>query len=394
MKTINTDVVICGGGLSGIICSLALSKLGMSICIIEKSKHELQTIKDTRSTAYLLPSIDFLVKIGIWKHLSKNINPLKILSIINSKNGYPFNQIVNETQFNAKEISKEHFGCNISNIETKQALMKLIKRDKLINFINNEIFNIENFEEHLNINLKNKYSIKTKLLIGADGRNSFIRDYYNIKTQITDLEQKAVTFIIQHKKSHNNISYEIYNTGGPFTTVPLKSNQEKKSAVIWVNDSLKINELLSLSKFEFQNEINKRSCYKLGKISIISDLQISSVNTQLADKFVDHRMILIGEAAHALPPIGAQGLNLTIKDIRLIYDLIKKYKNNIGSNEMIAEFNFKRLIDVKMRAASVNVLNKISHTDNLIILSAREFGLNFLQKVKPVKYLLMRYGLG
>ena len=394
MKTINADVVICGGGLSGIICSLALSKLGMSICIIEKSKHDLQTIKDTRSTAYLLPSIDFLVKIKIWKHLSKDINPLKILSIINSKNSYPFNQILNETQFNAKEISKEHFGCNISNIKTKQALMKLIKRDKLINFINNEIFNIENFEEHLNINLKNKYSIKTKLLIGADGRNSFIRDYYNIKTQITDLEQKAVTFIIQHKKSHNNISYEIYNTGGPFTTVPLKSNEEKKSAVIWVNDSLKINELLSLSKCELQGEINKRSCDKLGKISIISDLQISSVNTQLADKFVDHRMILIGEAAHALPPIGAQGLNLTIKDIRLIYDLIKKFKNNIGSNEMIAEFNFKRLIDVKMRATSVNVLNKISYSDNLIILRAREFGLNFLQKVKPVKYLLMRYGLG
>ena len=73
--------------------------------------------------------------------------------------------------------------------------MKLIKKDKLINFINNEILNIENFEEHLNINLKNKHSIKTALLIGADGRDSFIRDYYNIKTQITDLEQKAVTFI-------------------------------------------------------------------------------------------------------------------------------------------------------------------------------------------------------
>ena len=87
--------------------------------------------------------------------------------------------------------------------------MKLIKRDKLINFINNEIFNIENFEEHININLKNKYRIKTKLLIGADGRNSFIRDYYNIKTQETDHEQKAVTFIIQHKKSQNKISYEI-----------------------------------------------------------------------------------------------------------------------------------------------------------------------------------------
>ena len=105
-------------------------------------------------------------------------------------------------------------------------------------------------------------------------------------------------------------------------------------------------------------------------------------------------MILIGEAAHALPPIGAQGLNLTIKDIRVICDLIKKYPDLIGSNEMVAEFNLKRLIDVKTRTTSVNILNKISYSNNLIARRARDLGLNFLQKVKPVKYLLMRFGLG
>ena len=394
MKTINADVVICGGGLSGLICSLALSRSGISVCTIEKSKQDLQQIKDTRSTAYLLPSINFLIKTKIWKHLSKNINPLKVLSIINSKNGYPINQVLNETQFNAKEISREFFGHNISNYETKKVLIKLVKKDKLIHFIDNEIINVENFKEFLIINLKNKCRIKTKLLIGADGRNSFVRNHYNIKTKITNIEQKAVTFIIQHTKSHGNTSYEIYDTGGPFTTVPLKSMEEKKSAVIWVNDRFKIDQLLSLKKLELQSEINKRSCNKLGKISVVSDLQCSNVNTQLAEKFVDHRMILIGEAAHALPPIGAQGLNLTIKDIRVISDLIKKYPDSIGSNEMVAEFNLKRLIDVKTRTTSVNILNKISYSNNLITLKARDLGLNFLQKVKPVKHLLMRFGLG
>ena len=394
MKTINADVVICGGGLSGLICSLALSRYGISVCTIEKSRHNIQQTKDTRSTAYLLPSINFLIKTGIWKYLSKNINPLRALSIVNSKNGYPFNQVLNETQFNAKEISKEYFGYNISNYETKKILMKLVKRDKLINFIDDEIISVENFKELLTINLKNKSMIKTKLLIGADGRNSFIRNYYNIKTQITDIDQKAVTFIIQHKESHKNISYEIYDLGGPFTTVPLKSKEEKKSAVIWVNDSIKIDNLLSLKKFELQSEINKRSCNKLGEISVISDLQSSNVSTQLAEKFVDHRMILIGEAAHALPPIGAQGLNLTIKDISVICDLIKKYSTSIGSNEMVAEFNLKRLIDVKTRTTTVNILNKVSYSNNVITRKARNLGLKLLQEVKPIKYLLMKFGLG
>mgnify|MGYP005742932975 FL=1 len=105
-------------------------------------------------------------------------------------------------------------------------------------------------------------------------------------------------------------------------------------------------------------------------------------------------MILIGEAAHALPPIGAQGLNLTIKDIKVIFNLIRKYQYSIGSNEMVAEFNFKRLLDVKIRTTSVNILNKISYSDNLIIRRTRDLGLSFLQQAKPIKYLLMRYGLG
>ena len=164
--------------------------------------------------------------------------------------------------------------------------------------------------------------------------------------------------------------------------------------MIWVNDSIKIDKLLGLNKFELQSEINKRSCNKLGEISVVSELQSSNVNAQLADKFVDNRMILIGEAAHALPPIGAQGLNLTIRDIKVIFNLIRKYQYSIGSNEMVAEFNVKRLLDVKIRTTSVNILNKISYSDNLIIRRTRDLGLSFLQQAKPIKYLLMRYGLG
>ena len=394
MKSMNADVVICGGGLSGLICSLALSNIGISSFCIDKSTNIKKKQIDTRSTAYLRPSKEFLDNIGIWKHLSKNANPLKTLSIINSSSGFPYNNIISETKFNAIEIFQDEFGWNINNNQTKKILFELVKKDKMINFEYDEIINIKEFDETLTVYLKNKKHINTKLLIGADGRNSFIRKNYNINADIDSLDQKAITFLIKHEYKHTDISYEIYKTGGPFTTVPLKNDKLNTSAVVWVDNKKNINNLLKLNKKEFNREVNKRSVNKLGDISVISELEIFPVSTQIADKLVDHRMILIGEAAHALPPIGAQGLNLTIKDIKEIYDLCKKNPFGIGDGEMVSKFNIKRLIDIKIRSKSVNFLNKISESNQLLISKTRDFGLNFLAKVQPVKYLLMKFGLG
>ena len=394
MKSINADVVICGGGLSGLICSLALSNIGISSFCIDKSTNIKKKQIDTRSTAYLRPSKEFLDNIGIWKHLSKNANPLKTLSIINSSSGFPYNNIISETKFNAIEIFQDEFGWNINNNQTKKILFELVKKDKMINFEYDEIINIKEFDETLTVCLKNKKQINTKLLIGADGRNSFIRKNYNINADIDSLDQKAITFLIKHEYKHTDISYEIYKTGGPFTTVPLKNDKLNTSAVVWVDNKKNIDNLLKLNKKEFNREVNKRSVNKLGDISVISELEIFPVSTQIADKLVDHRMILIGEAAHALPPIGAQGLNLTIKDIKEIYDLCKKNPFGIGDGEMVSKFNIKRLIDIKIRSKSVNFLNKISESNQILISKTRDFGLNFLAKVQPVKYLLMKFGLG
>ena len=394
MKSINADVVICGGGLSGLICSLALSDIGISSFCIDKSANIKKKQIDTRSTAYLNPSKEFLDDIGVWKHLSKNANPLKTLSIVNSSTGFPYNNIISETKFNAIEIFQDEFGWNINNNQTKKILLELVEKDKMINFEYDEIINIREFNERLTVYLKNKKQINTKLLIGADGRNSFIRKNYNINADIDSLDQKAITFLIKHEYMHKDISYEIYKTGGPFTTVPLKNDKANTSAVVWVDKTNKINNLLKLNKQEFNKEVNKRSVNKLGDISVISELEIFPVTTQIANKLVDHRMILIGEAAHALPPIGAQGLNLTIKDIKEIYDLCKKNPTGIGDGEMVSKFNIKRLIDIKIRSKSVNFLNKISESNQLLISKTRDLGLNFLGKVQPVKYLLMKFGLG
>ena len=145
---------------------------------------------------------------------------------------------------------------------------------------------------------------------------------------------------------HKDISYEIYKTGGPFTTVPLKNDKVNTSAVVWVDNKNKIDNLLKLNKQEFNKEVNKRSVNKLGDISVISELEIFPVTTQIADKLVDHRMILIGEAAHALPPIGAQGLNLTIKDIKELH--LDSSEQDQTHYQDLEYFNIDNLIEEEL----------------------------------------------
>ena len=396
MKIISSDIVICGGGLSGMITCQALSNIGISVCCVDKSTINFEDADDFRSTAYLSPSKRFLDEIGLWKHLSKHANPLKILKIINSESKFPFNKIVTEKDFCSDEILKDEFGWNINNNKTKLIIAKLLKDNPLVKYFGqNEIVSIDNDHSSLIIKLKNKKVINTKLLIGADGKNSFVRNYYNIGLNVKDLKQKAITFIIEHNYPHNDVSSEIYLSGGPFTIVPMKNDINKNiSAVVWMDNSFYIDFLLSLNNEKFEKEVNKRSCNILGSIAVKSKLKTWEISSQVAKKLINDRVLLLGEAAHVLPPIGAQGLNLTLKDIKTIYDLIRKNRSKIGDFEMLSKYNFQRMIDIKIRSKSVDFLNKISNSDEIIIKKARDFGLNALDKIKPIKYLVMRFGLG
>ncbi|MDC3129189.1 FAD-dependent monooxygenase, partial [Paracoccaceae bacterium] len=234
-----------------------------------------------------------------------------------------------------------------------------------------------------------------KLVIGADGRNSFIREKSQIKISRTEFSQKALTFIVTHEKPHQNASIEIHRSGGPFTFVPLADFEGKAcSSVVWMESNKNIDRLLALNSQEFDKQVNNRSCSHLGKLNVISHITAWPIISQIAKQLTTKRTALIAEAAHVLPPIGAQGLNMSLADIKSLYDLIKDTSRLSNIEKILDKYDKARRLDIRTRVLGINALNEVSKSSLPIAQETRALGINFLHSSPQFRKRLMKLGLG
>ena len=398
MKNNNTDIFISGGGLAGMIASIAFSKKGFSVVCVDKNNIDFYTKNQNenfRTTAFLEPSKIFLDEIGIWEFLENYSCPMNSLKIVDTKTSNDKLKIKTEKTFSNDNYSVP-LGWNIKNSDMLNALYKIFIKEKKIQFYpDTHINDFETYSNFVQLQLSNGKKYNSKLLIGCDGRNSFVRKKLKIKTINKDLKQNALTFGIKHEFKHNKISNEIYNSGGPFTTVPLRIGEgENISSVVWMDNLDKAEKLNNLSKNNFEKEVNDRSANILGKLNVISDPQLWNMHTQVASRLVSFRSVIIAEAAHVIPPIGAQGFNMSINDIRCLLEKLVSSPDNIGQTRMLLSYERQRYIDMNLRVAGVNLLNLVSRTENLLIKNIRSKSIDFLYNFKPLKSSIMNFGLG
>ena len=398
MKNNNTDIFISGGGLAGMIASIAFSKKGFSVVCVDKNNIDFYTKNQNenfRTTAFLEPSKIFLDEIGIWESLENYSCPMNSLKIVDTKTSNDKLKIKTEKTFSNDNHSVP-LGWNIKNSDMLNALYKIFIKEKKIRFYPDTYINdFETYSNFVQLQLSNGKKYNSKLLIGCDGRNSFVRKKLKIKTINKDLKQNALTFGIKHEFKHNKISNEIYNSGGPFTTVPLRIDEgENISSVVWMDNLDKAEKLNNLSKNNFEKEVNDRSANILGKLNVISDPQLWNMHTQVASRLVSFRSVIIAEAAHVIPPIGAQGFNMSINDIRCLLEKLVSSPDNIGQTRMLLSYERQRYIDMNLRVAGVNLLNLVSRTENLLIKNIRSKSIDFLYNFKPLKSSIMNFGLG
>ena len=198
-----------------------------------------------------------------------------------------------------------------------------------------------------------------------------------------------------HPFPHQNVSTEVHQTGGPFTLVPL-SDQEgmPSSAVVWMDEGA-----ASMARFEadvadFEAEITERSCHILGPLKLASRRSIWPIISQYAERLTGTRLALIAEAAHVVPPIGAQGLNMSLADTATLLELAQKNSDSFGDASMLDAYNRARFADIRMRVTGIDMLNRVSQASSPLARDARAFGLKTLHEVTPVRKTLMQLGLG
>ncbi|MBV1897338.1 MAG: FAD-dependent monooxygenase, partial [Rhodobacteraceae bacterium] len=205
--------------------------------------------------------------------------------------------------------------------------------------------------------------------------------------------QKALAFAVTHPIAHENVSTEIHRSGGPFTLVPLPDYQgSPSSAVVWMERGPVAAELMALDTDAFEAALDERSCGILGPLKLASRRTLWPIITQSADRLSAQRLALMAEAAHVVPPIGAQGLNMSLGDLRALLELAGTHE--LGSAAMLNAYHKARIRDVKLRVQGIDLLNRASMVSARPLRDVRAAGLNTLYSMAPVRHTLMRMGLG
>jgi 2-octaprenyl-6-methoxyphenol hydroxylase len=399
LKNKNIDIFISGAGPAGLLASLSFASLGYSVFCVDPKVPVTQgndVGADLRTTAFLQPAKSFMETLGLWEKLEPHAVPMEIMRIIDAEGDkWPPREIITK-DFLASDISELPFGWNIPNWLLRRTLM-----EKANNYNNLELgfgLTTTSFirrDDAAFVYLDDGSQIKSKLVIGADGRNSVIRSKSQIQVSRKEFSQSALTFIVTHEKPHHNASIEIHRSGGPFTFVPLADFEGNPcSSVVWMESNKNVKQLLSLKTEQFEDEINNRSCSHLGKLKMISHISDWPIISQIAKQLTAKRTALIAEAAHVLPPIGAQGLNMSVSDIKSLYELAKDTSGLIKIQETLDKFDRSRRLDVRTRVLGINTLNEISKSSISLAQRSRALGINFLHSSPKIRHRIMKLGLG
>ena len=391
------DILISGGGIAGLSAAAAFGTAGFSVICVDPTPpitdHEASGA-DMRSTAMMQPARDMLMAAGIWDHLAPHAAPLQIMRIVDAGGEKPEARIVKD--FNAADISDLPFGWNFPNYVLRREMLARLDALPNVDFRpdtgTNSLFTRSQMAK---VTLSDNTTVQTKLVIAADGRNSPMRQAAGIDVITKRYGQKALAFAVTHPIPHENVSTEIHRTGGPFTLVPLPDfNGLPCSAVVWMDDGAKSKARMDLDTAAFEEEMSVRSCHHFGPLTLASKRSIWPIISQTASALSGQRIALIAEAAHVVPPIGAQGLNMSLRDMGALLELAITRPDELGDAKMLMAYEKARMGDIKLRMRGIDLLNRASQASSPALRDARAMGLNALYNLGPVRKTLMQMGLG
>lgn len=381
MTETDYSVIVSGAGPAGLAAAILLANEGVNTAIIAAPYFE-----DPRTTALMHPSMQLLKYLHLWSDdLKSNCAPLRQLHLIDDTGNYVS---APELRFRATELHLEEFGWNVPLAKLLPAMRQRAK-EVGVTFIDGLSIGATHFDHHISVHLQNGETLTARLLIAADGAESSVRNSLGFATESWSFDQSALATSFAHSTPHQYVSTEFHKAAGPFTTVPLPNN---RSSLVWMDRPARIDELSKLADAELATQIQLETHGLLGRIANIGPRKTFAMKGQRAISFAAKRCIIIGEAAHVLPPIGAQGLNISMRDAAQVADLIIGV-NDQGATSILEEYNTLRRADVLPRQHMVNMLNASLLSSFPAWPLARAAGLSAISIFGPLRNLAMRQGL-
>ncbi len=386
------EIAVVGAGLTGLAAATAFSRAGFAVTLAAPAFDASAAKTDTRSTALLPPSLQLLENLGVWRSCAEHSAPLVGVRIIDDRGGLVR---APEVLFVASEIGRQDLGANVPNASLSTAFCAQLGGVANLSWLATRgITTVAPRPSEVTLGLAEGGRLSAALVVAADGRNSLSRAAAGISVRTWDYPQVAIATSFRHGRDHGGISTELHRRAGPLTTVPLPG---LASSLIWVEEPREATRLAELSNSAFKDALEARLQGFLGPIEAIGPRGSFRLGGLAAASLGRQRIALVGEAAHVIPPIGAQGLNLGLRDVASLVECVAEARasgRDLGGEETLAAYQAARAADVASRVTMVDLLNRSLLTDFLPAQALRGLGLHLLAYAGPLRRMAIRGGAG
>lgn len=391
IKNIQKDVVIVGGGMVGLSLALSLHQNGLQVAVIEareiNHKHLSSDRVETRVSAVNHTSKRLLQDLGVW-------NAIKSNRISTYYQMHVWDDIPSESiTISAEEISEHSLGNIVENDIITQALITKISNTGIEIFTNQKIEKIQKNGNTELVVLADKI-IETSLIVGADGANSFVRDYFNFETKVKPYKHTAIVATLELEKQHNQTAYQRFYNKGVLAFLPLEN--PNRASIVWSVKTDYADFLMSLADEKFELELAKAINNTLGEVKLLSKRFSFELVQRHAKSYIKSNVVLVGDAAHTIHPLAGQGVNIGFKDVIALSKVVSEAFAKgrlIGHISTLDKYQRERKLDNTKMIALMKAFKEVFGSENDYIKKARRAGFEFVDKNSIVKSLVVKQAL-
>ena len=387
------DVTIGGAGFAGLALAIALRQgLGeaFTVTVVDPAMASAQS-KDPRASAIAAAARRLFEAIEVWDAVADKAQPILDMVVTDSK----LDDAVRPTflTFGGDVEPGEPFAHMVENWHLVDALVAKAK-ELGIELRAGAVSGFENVQHAVDVALAGGESISTRLLVGADGARSQIREQAGIATHGWNYDQSAIVTTVAHERDHNGRAEEHFLPAGPFAILPLTG---KRSSIVWTEDRREAERIVALPDDEFHAELEKRFGLQLGDIAVAGPRRAFPLGLFTARSFIAERLALIGDAAHIIHPIAGQGLNMGLRDVAALAEAIADAARlglDIGGADVLERYQRWRRFDTMTMGVATDGLNRLFSNSSDVLRLMRDLGLGVVERIPALKRVFIREAAG